>query len=63
MIDKIRKIVPIAGLIILFVLFSVTTSGMFLKWNNLQSLILQSAITMVAAVGTAFVMAHNNLDF
>ncbi|QNM07447.1 ABC transporter permease [Wansuia hejianensis] len=63
MIDIIRKIVPIAGLIILFVLFSVTTSGMFLKWNNLQSLILQSAITMVAAVGTAFVMAHNNLDF
>lgn len=63
MIEKLRKIIPIAGLLILFIIFSVTTGGLFLRWNNLQNLILQSAITMVAAVGTAFVMAHNNLDF
>lgn len=50
-------------MLILFIIFSVTTGGLFLRWNNLQNLILQSAITMVAAVGTAFVMAHNNLDF
>ena len=36
---------------------------MFLKWNNIQNLIAQSSITMVAAIGTAFVMTHNNLDF
>ena len=63
MIEKLRKIIPIAGLLILFIIFSATTGGLFLRWNNLQNLILQSAITMVAAVGTAFVMAHNNLDF
>ena len=63
MIEKLRKIIPIEGLLILFIIFSVTTGGLFLRWNNLQNLILQSAITMVAAVGTAFVMAHNNLDF
>lgn len=61
--EKIRKIIPIAGLLILFVLFAATTGGKFLRWQNLQNIIMQSAITMVAAVGTAFVMAHNNLDF
>ena len=61
--DKIRKIIPVAGLLILFIVFSVSTDGLFLRWTNLQNLITQSTITMVAAVGTAFVMAHNNLDF
>lgn len=61
--EKIKKIVPIAGLIIIFLVFVFTTDGKFLAPVNLQNLIIQSAITMVAAVGTAFVMAHNNLDF
>lgn len=61
--DKIKKIIPIAGLVIIFLIFAFTTDGKFLAPINLQNLIIQSAITMVAAVGTAFVMAHNNLDF
>lgn len=61
--EKVKKVIPIAGLIIIFVIFAVTTDGKFLTAVNLQNLIIQSAITMVAAVGTAFVMAHNNLDF
>ncbi len=61
--DKIRKVIPIAGLLILFIVFAVSTNGLFIRWTNIQNLITQSAITMVAAVGTAFVMAHNNLDF
>lgn len=61
--EKIKKIIPIAGLVIIFLIFAFTTGGKFLAPINLQNLIIQSAITMVAAVGTAFVMAHNNLDF
>lgn len=61
--EQIRKIVPIAGLVIMFLLFAFTTDGKFLTKSNLQNIISQSAITMVAAVGTTFVMAHNNLDF
>lgn len=61
--EKIRKIIPVAGLLILFIVFSVSTGGLFLRWANMQNLITQSTITMVAAVGAAFVMAHNNLDF
>lgn len=61
--DKVKKVIPAAGLIILFVIFSLTTQGRFLAVNNLKNIVLQAAITLVAAVGTTFVMAHNNLDF
>ncbi len=61
--DKIRKIIPVAGLLILIVLFSLTTGGKFFTWRNLQNIVMQASIALVAAVGTVFVMAHNNLDF
>ena len=61
--NQIRKIIPVAGLIILIILFSFTTGGKFFTWQNLKNIVMQAAIAMVAAVGTVFVMAHNNLDF
>lgn len=61
--DRIRKIIPIAGLLILIILFSLTTDGKFYTWRNVQNIIMQASIALVAAVGTVFVMAHNNLDF
>lgn len=62
-VDELKKLVPFMGLIILFVLFTLTTDGKFIDIKNLRNIISQSAITMVAAVGCCFVMAHNNLDF
>ncbi len=61
--DIIRKIIPIAGLLILIILFSLTTGGKFFTWQNLKNIVMQASIALVAAVGTVFVMAHNNLDF
>ncbi len=61
--ERIRKIIPIAGLLILVILFSLTTGGKFFTWQNFQNIIMQASIALVAAVGTVFVMAHNNLDF
>jgi len=61
--EQVRKVIPLAGLVILILIFSFTTDGLFLRWNNIKSLIMQSSIALVAAVGTVFVMAHNNLDF
>lgn len=60
---RIQKLLPITGLVALLLVFSFTTDGRFLTWNNSKSLLMQLAITLVAAVGTVFVMAHNNLDF
>ena len=61
--ERIRKIIPVAGLVILVLLFSFTTGGKFFTWRNFQNIIMQSSIALVAATGTVFVMAHNNLDF
>lgn len=60
---RIQQLLPIAGLLVLLLIFSLTTDGRFLTWNNSKALLMQLAITLVAAVGTVFVMAHNNLDF
>lgn len=61
--EQIRKIIPVAGLVILILLFSFTTGGKFFTWRNFQNIIMQASIALVAATGTVFVMAHNNLDF
>lgn len=61
--NKVKKAVPFLGLIILFILFSVTTDGAFIQMKNIRNIISQVAITMVAGIGCSFVMAHNNLDF
>lgn len=63
MIKNIKKLVPFAGLFILMILFAFTTDGKFVALRNIKVLISQSAITMIAATGTVFVMTHNNLDF
>lgn len=59
----IKNIAPYAGLIVLTVIFSLTTGGRFLQARNLTNIIGQSMVTMIAACGCTFVMAHNNLDF
>ena len=58
-----KDIVPYVGLIALIVIFSLTTNGRFTATRNLTNIIGQSMVTMIAACGSVFVMAHNNLDF
>ncbi len=59
----IKKVAPYAGLIALVIIFSLTTDGRFVAARNLTNIIGQSMVTMIAACGCVFVMAHNNLDF
>lgn len=58
-----KKLIPFAGLLLLIVVFALTTQGRFLNSRNIMILISQAAITMIGATGTVFVMAHGNLDF
>lgn len=58
-----KDIVPYIGLIALIILFALTTNGRFTAARNLTNIIGQSMVTMIAACGSVFVMAHNNLDF
>ena len=58
-----RRLIPYMGLILIVIVFSLITDGKFLTARNMRIIMTQAMITMVAAVGTTFVMAHNNLDF
>ena len=58
-----KSAVPFMGFIIIFLLFSLTTGGRFLTISNIETLMIQAALVIVASVGAAFVMAHGNLDF
>lgn len=59
----VKNIVPYVGLIALFFIFAFTTNHRFIQSQNLVNIIGQAMVTMVAACGCTFVMAHNNLDF
>lgn len=59
----VKNIVPYVGLIALFLIFAFTTKHRFMQTQNLVNIIGQAMVTMVAACGCTFVMAHNNLDF
>lgn len=58
-----KKITPFLGLIVVFIMFAVSTNGVFINLDNLQRILLQSIMMMVGGVGATFVMAHGNLDF
>lgn len=59
----VKSVVPYAGLIVLFLIFAFTTDNRFIQTQNLANIIGQAMVTMIAACGCTFVMAHNNLDF
>ncbi len=58
-----KNLAPYAGLIAITLIFALTTGGRFTQARNLTNIIGQSMVTMIAACGCTFVMAHNNLDF
>lgn len=59
--SMIRALLPIAGLIIVFVLFNALTKGRMIK--NLSLVMSQVYVTMIAAMGVFFIMTMGGLDF
>ena len=60
-INMIRSILPIAGLIVIFVLFNVLTNGGM--WNSRSLLLSQVYVVVIAAMGVFFIMTMGGLDF
>ena len=56
-----RALLPIAGLIIIFLLFNVLTNFRMMK--NLPLVLSQVYVTMIAATGVFFIMTMGGLDF
>ncbi len=59
---KINEFFPILGTFVIAALFAVTTGGKFQSIGNLKLIVMQSSITMIGSLGTAFVLAHGNVD-
>lgn len=59
--SMIRALLPIAGLIIIFLLFNVLTNFRMMK--NLPLVLSQVYVTMIAATGVFFIMIMGGLDF
>lgn len=59
----IERLIPYMGITVIFLLFALTTDGKFIAIRNLKTILNQSVITMIAAIGATFVMAGGGLDF
>ncbi len=57
----IRSLLPIVGLIIIFIVFNVLTNGRMIK--NLSLVMSQVYVTMISATGVFFIMTMGGLDF
>ena len=59
--NMIRSLLPIVGLIIIFIVFNVLTNGRMIK--NLSLVMSQVYVTMISATGVFFIMTMGGLDF
>ena len=59
--NLIRSLLPIVGLIIIFIVFNVLTNGRMIK--NLSLVMSQVYVTMISATGVFFIMTMGGLDF
>ncbi len=57
----IRSLLPVAGLVIIFILFNVLTHGRMIQ--NMSLVMSQVYVTMIAAMGVFFIMTMGGLDF
>ena len=59
--NLIRSLLPIVGLVIIFIVFNVLTNGRMIK--NLSLVMSQVYVTMISATGVFFIMTMGGLDF
>ncbi len=57
----IRSLLPVVGLVVIFLLFNVLTD--FRMVGNLSLVLSQVYVTMIAATGVFFIMTMGGLDF
>ncbi len=59
--NLVRSLLPIAGLVIVFIVFNILTDGRM--WNKFSMAISSVYVTMIASTGVFFVMTMGGLDF
>lgn len=56
-----RRLLPVVGLVAIFILFNVLTGGRMI--SNMNLVLSQVYVTMIASMGVFFVMTMGGLDF
>jgi len=57
-----NSFIPFLGIILMIVIFEVSSSGKLLRLANLNTILNQSFSTMIIAIGATFVFAHGGMD-
>lgn len=60
---KVRAVLPLIGLVLMILLFTVLTKGAIIQPKNLQLLLGQIYMLMISSIGVFFVMTMGCLDF
>ena len=60
--EKLKKNISLTAFIILFIFFSLTTSGKFLTMNNIQTLLGASIDLLICALGATFIIMLGSID-
>ena len=58
---RLRRLLPVVGLIAIFILFNALTGGRMI--SNMNLVLSQVYVTMIASMGVFFVMSMGGLDF
>lgn len=56
-----RRVLPFVGLVVVFILFNILTGGRMM--SNMNLVLSQVYVTMIAAMGVFFIMSMGGLDF
>jgi ribose transport system permease protein len=56
-------ILPVAGLLIVFVVFSILGGSQFYRTQNLMRIIMQAYTVMMVGIGVTMIHAHGGIDF
>jgi len=59
---SVRRLLPLAGVILLFLLFVLLVPDRFTTSRNLQLIFRQSVVLMIAGLGMSFVMSQGSID-
>ncbi|MGC7323258.1 hypothetical protein RBA16_27580, partial [Mycobacteroides abscessus subsp. massiliense] len=59
----IRNVLPLVGLVVVIILFSILTNGRLIQPFNINLLLSQTYVLMIAATGVFLIMTMGCLDF
>ena len=61
--NRLKSLMPFAGLILVIVLFAFLTGGRYVSGNNITMLLKQAFTVVLVSIGVTIIYAHGGMDF